>query len=148
MSMFLDLPYLFFVGSVLGWILELVFRKFFSAANPGHKWINPGFCVGPYVPLYGSGLCILYLLAILGEATGVENTAVGRTLLFLGMAVSMTVIEYIAGIALLRWMKLRLWDYSMRWGNIQGLICPLFYSFGQFLGRYTISSRTLAFLPR
>lgn len=134
MSMFLVLAYLFFVGSVLGWILELVFRKFFSAANPGHKWINPGFCVGPYVPLYGSGLCILYLLAILGEATGVENTAVGRTLLFLGMAVSMTVIEYIAGIALLRWMKLRLWDYSMRWGNIQGLICPLFSFFWAILG--------------
>ena len=51
MSMFLTLAYLFFIGSVLGWCLELVFRKFFSSANPEHKWINPGFCVGPYVPL-------------------------------------------------------------------------------------------------
>ena len=66
MSMFLTLAYLFFIGAVLGWCLELVFRKFFSSANPEHKWINPGFCVGPYVPLYGFGLCILYLWALWG----------------------------------------------------------------------------------
>lgn len=134
MSLFLILAYLFFIGSLLGWVLELFFRKFFSSGNPEHKWINPGFCVGPYVPLYGSGLCILYLLAVMGEATGIEDTIVGRTLLFLGMAISMTLIEYIAGIALLKWMKLRLWDYSMRWGNIQGLICPLFSFFWAVLG--------------
>lgn len=134
MSMFLTLAYLFFLGSLFGWVLELFFRKFFSAANPEHKWINPGFCVGPYVPLYGSGLCILYLLAYMGDVTGIEDTASGRALLFAGMAVSMTLIEYIAGIALLKWMKLRLWDYSMQWGNIQGLICPLFSFFWAVLG--------------
>ncbi|MBE6909575.1 MAG: hypothetical protein E7474_08425 [Ruminococcaceae bacterium] len=134
MSMFLTLAYLFFLGSLFGWVLELFFRKFFSAANPEHKWINPGFCVGPYVPLYGSGLCILYLLAYMGDVTGVEDTVSGRALLFAGMAVSMTLIEYIAGIALLKWMKLRLWDYSMQRGNIQGLICPLFSFFWAVLG--------------
>ena len=55
-------------------------------------------------------------------------------MLFVGMAVSMTVIEYIAGVCLLRWMKLRLWDYSRLWGNIQGLICPLFSFFWAALG--------------
>lgn len=48
---------------------ELLYRRFLSGANPERKWINPGFCVGPYVPLYGSGLCILYLLASIGEKT-------------------------------------------------------------------------------
>ena len=134
MNVFLTLAYLFFIGSVLGWCLELVFRKFFSGSNPEHKWINPGFCTGPYVPLYGCGLCILYLLATLGDATGMEDTVGGKALLFLGMAVSMTAIEYIAGIALLKWMKLRLWDYSKCWGNIQGLICPLFSFFWALLG--------------
>ena len=38
----------------------------------------------------------------------------------------MTLIEYIAGILLLKLMSLRLWDYSRRPGNINGLICPLF----------------------
>ncbi len=60
MNLFLTIAYLFFIGSVLGWCLKLVFRKFFSAANPEHKWINPGFCVGPYLPIYGFGLCVLF----------------------------------------------------------------------------------------
>ena len=38
----------------------------------------------------------------------------------------MTVIEYIAGILCLKVMKVRLWDYSNEWGNIQGIICPKF----------------------
>ena len=65
MNKFLILAFLFFVGSTFGWILEVFFRKFFSRNNPEHKWINPGFCTGPYLPLYGSGLCVLYLIASL-----------------------------------------------------------------------------------
>lgn len=63
MNIFLTLAFLFFIGATLGWVLELLFRRFFSSANPERKWINPGFCVGPYLPLYGCGLCFLYLIA-------------------------------------------------------------------------------------
>ena len=125
MNVFLTLAYLFFIGSSLGWVLELFFRRFISKANPERKWINPGFCVGPYVPLYGFGLCILYLLASLGDARGVDTVG-ARLLLFGGMALCMTGIEYIAGIMCLKLMRVRLWDYSSNWGNIQGIICPLF----------------------
>ena len=65
LGIFLTLAFLFFIGSVFGWVLELFFRRFISANNPERKWINPGFCVGPYLPLYGSGLCILFLIASL-----------------------------------------------------------------------------------
>lgn len=126
MSMFLTLAYLFFIGSVFGWILELFFRRYISQANPDRRWINPGFCVGPYVPLYGSGLCILYLLALWGQTTGLTDTRSTRAIMFLCMALSMTAIEYLAGILCLKWMKLRLWDYSNEWANLQGLICPKF----------------------
>ena len=116
MSILLTLADLFFIGSVSGWCLELVFRKFFSSANPEHKWINPGFCIGPYVPLYGFGLCILYLLASIGDLSGIADSIWGKALLFLGMAVSMTLIEYIAGIMLLKGATLRpflmFWDSS------------------------------------
>ena len=88
MNLFLTLAYLFFIGSVLGWVLELFYRRFISGANPERKWINPGFCVGPYVPLYGFGLCILFVLAYIGDAHEV-NTTGGKLLMFLGMAVSM-----------------------------------------------------------
>ena len=102
MNIFLALAYLFFIGAVFGWVLEVFFRKFFSSANPEHRWINPGFCVGPYIPLYGCGLCILFLLATLGSWHGMDSSIGGKALLFFGMAVSMTLIEYIAGIMLLR----------------------------------------------
>ena len=125
MNLFLTLAYLFFIGSVLGWVLDLFYRRFISGANPERKWINPGFCVGPYVPLYGFGLCILFVLAAIGDAHGV-HTVGDKLLLFLGMSVSMTAIEYIAGIMSLKIMHVRLWDYSNQWGNIQGLICPQF----------------------
>ena len=134
MNLALVLAYLFFLGSVFGWVLELFFRKFFSGSNPEHKWINPGFCVGPYLPLYGSGLCVLYLLAAAGGHYGLESSPSGRALLFLGMAVSMTLIEYIAGLISVKIFKVRLWDYSKCWGNIQGLICPLFSFFWAVLG--------------
>ena len=45
------------------------------------------------------------------------------------MALAMTALEYIAGLMSLKVMHLRLWDYSHCWGNIQGLICPLFTFF-------------------
>ena len=94
MNLFLTLAFLFFIGSVFGWVLELFFRKFFSGSNPEHKWINPGFCTGPYLPIYGFGLCALYLLARVGNATGLDNSLHGKAVLFVGMAVSMTLIEY------------------------------------------------------
>lgn len=121
MSLFLILAYLFFIGSLFGWVLELFYRRFLSDANPERKWINPGFCVGPYVPLYGFGLCILYLLATMERVFGMH-----KPFLFFLMAVCMTLIEYLAGLLSLKWMKIRLWDYSNEWGNLQGLICPKF----------------------
>ena len=134
MNLFLVLAFLFFVGSVMGWGLEVVFRRFFSSANPERKWINPGFCTGPYLPLYGSGLCILYLIAGLEKYMSVPDPLWNKLLLFAGMAVCMTLIEYIAGILSLRVMKVRLWDYSKQWGNIQGIICPKFSLVWALLG--------------
>ncbi|MBQ3265747.1 MAG: putative ABC transporter permease [Ruminococcus sp.] len=124
--MLLKLAFLFFIGSVAGWVLELLFRRFFSSANPERKWINPGFCTGPYLPLYGSGLCLLYLIASTEELHLIQDPAWNRVLLFFFAAVCMTVIEYISGILALRVMKVRLWDYTGEWGNIQGIICPKF----------------------
>ncbi len=134
MGMFLTLAFLFFIGSVFGWVLELFFRRFLSAANPERKWINPGFCTGPYLPLYGSGLCILYLIAVLEDFDWIADPRWERVVLFLSMAVCMTLIEYIAGILMIRVAKVRLWDYSDQWGNIQGIICPKFSFFWAVLG--------------
>ena len=126
MSIFLVLAFLVFVGALFGWVLELFFRKFFSAANPERKWINPGFCTGPYIPLYGFGLCLMYLLASLDRLNITGNPIGDKVLLFTAMAVCMTVIEYIAGVMCIKLMNVRLWDYSGEWANLDGIICPKF----------------------
>ena len=98
MNIFLKLAFLFFIGSVIGWVIELIFRKYFAVENKEHKWINPGFCVGPYLPLYGFGLCLLYLIASLEQYSIIKNPILNKAVLFVVMAVCMTAIEYIAGI--------------------------------------------------
>ena len=126
MGMFLKLAFLFFIGSVFGWVLELFFRRFISSANPERKWINPGFCTGPYVPLYGCGLCVLYLLALLDERQFIADPTLNRICTFVFMAFAMTSIEYAVGVVCCKVTKVRLWDYSNEWGNLQGVICPKF----------------------
>lgn len=134
MNLFLTLAFLFFVGSLSGWCLEVVFRKFFSSSNPEHRWINPGFCTGPYLPIYGFGLCGLYLIARLENEVAIENPFWRQVVMLLMMAGAMTAIEYLAGLFCLKVAKVRLWDYSDLWGNVQGIICPLFSCFWAILG--------------
>lgn len=131
MSIFLTLAFLFFIGSALGWVLELLFR---NLTNRNKKWVNPGFCTGPYLPIYGFGLCTLYLLASLEKFDLAADPFWNKIMLFAAMAVCMTLIEYIAGIFCLKVLKVRLWDYSDLWGNIHGVICPLFSFFWAVLG--------------
>lgn len=135
MNKFLTLAFLFFIGSVLGWVLELFYRNLHGRRKKSNKkWVNPGFCTGPYVPLYGFGLCALYLLASLEKYQFIENPIANKVVLFLTMAVCMTLIEYVAGIFCLKVLKVRLWDYSDSWGNIQGIICPAFSAAWAALG--------------
>jgi len=126
MSLFLMLAFVFFVGSTIGWIIELFFRKFLSINNPEKKWINPGFCAGPYLPIYGFGLCIMYLFASAEKYQLIPNPVYNRVLMFTLAAISATILEYAAGIICLKIFKVRLWDYSKEPGNIQGIICPRF----------------------
>lgn len=115
--------FLFFMGSIIGWCIEVLFRRFFTAK----KWINPGFLTGPYLPLYGFGTVGLFSISLIPINTG--YAALDAVIIIAIMGVAMTLIEYIAGLIFIKGMKLRLWDYSMRWGNIQGIICPLFSFF-------------------
>lgn len=124
MSKIMILCLLFACGSILGWVLELFFRRFATS----HRWINTGFLVGPYLPLYGFGVAILFILSyyirldLLFDISKTANTI----LVIIIMSVTMTIIEYIAGIIFIKGMGIKLWDYSDRWGNFQGIICPLF----------------------
>lgn len=127
----LILAYLFFIGACFGWVLELFYRNLRSRSK---VWINPGFCTGPYVPIYGFGLCGLYLLASLEQYGIIADPFWNKAALFLAMAVGMTAIEYIAGVFCLKFLKVRLWDYSDQKWNVQGIICPQFSAAWAILG--------------
>ena len=125
-SFVLTIIFLFMIGSTSGWVLELLFRRFFSSANKEKKWINPGFLVGPCLPLYGFGLIALYILSLLPFMEK-ATTSVGRVIVsVIVMGAVMTLIELIAGIIFISGLHVKLWDYKDRWGNYKGIICPLF----------------------
>lgn len=139
----LEYIYLFIIGSFLGWIGEILFRRFVSMK----KWINPGFLKGPCIPLYGFGLCALHAISELcfyyltKEGTypnmyGISYsnvTPIGSIdfiyvsiIAILLIGVGLTLIEYIAGLIFIKGFHIKLWDYSKLKGNIQGIICPQF----------------------
>ena len=135
-QIFLIVLYLFFFGGVGGWVLELFFRRFFSGANPERKWLNPGFLFGPCLPLYGFGTVLLFVLSELDHTLfgSFSGTFWYYPVMFVVMALAMTLLEYIVGLVSFKGFHLRLWDYSKLWGNIQGIICPLFSFFWAILG--------------
>ena len=111
---------LFVIGSLFGWIIELLFRRFVSQK----KWMNPGFLVGPYLPIYGFGVTILYAVSNIPLGTTIEAVDIIIKIILIG--VMMTLIEFIAGLIFIKGFKIKLWDYSNRKGNILGIICPSF----------------------
>lgn len=128
MNIALVVAFLFYIGSSFGWILELFYRRLIAK-----KWINPGFLTGPYLPIYGIGLCMLFGLSFV-DMSFVENPILQNILLLIFMGIVMTIIEYVAGVIFIKGLKVKLWDYSNMWGNIQGIICPLYTFLWSILG--------------
>lgn len=133
MELLMVLLFLFAIGSMTGWFIELFYRRF-TRENLERNWLNPGFLVGPCLPLYGFGLCALYILSGLDQLNLVNNQIAERIILFILMAVVMTIIEYIAGIIFIKKMKVELWDYSDEWCNLQGIICVKYSVIWAILG--------------
>ncbi len=112
--------FLFILGGSLGWLCELIFRRIVH-----HKWINPGFLVGPCLPLYASGVLLLYGMCEL-PMPHIGSEILQTVIRIVIISVSLTAIEYVTGLVFTRVYRVRLWDYSDRPGNIDGIICPLF----------------------
>lgn len=128
MKTFITLCLLFIVGGTCGWAIELFFRRFVHK-----KWVNPGFLVGPCLPLYGTGVVFLYIICSF-DYSFIANE-VWRTVFVIALiTVVMTLVEYVTGLIFIVGLKVKLWDYSKRPGNIQGIICPLFTFFWGVIG--------------
>lgn len=115
MNLISNFLFLFFLGSTVGWIIELFYRRII------HKeWNNPGFLHGPYLPIYGFGLSLLTLIYYV-----FDKYSLPPYLTIITMTAFMILIELIAGLMFYNTPK-KLWDYSNEWGNYKGVICPLY----------------------
>ena len=101
---------LFFSYAVLGWCME-VSAKFVQF----RRFINRGFLIGPYCPIYGVGALMITLL--------LKRYAGDPPALFaMGMIVC-SVLEYFTSWAMEKLFHARWWDYSTKRFNINGRIC-------------------------
>ncbi len=111
-----------------GWCLEVGYR---SIRNK--RLINPGFMLGPALPIYGSGCLIMYLIYSY-SIPGINNKWINFAIEAIICGIIMTIIEFLAGLISLKVYHNRLWDYSDRKGNIMGLVCPTFSIIWTLLG--------------
>ena len=102
--------WIFLIYSFGGWFMESV-----GGIIKLKKFVNRGFLIGPYCPVYGTGVVLLSIL--LGKY---ENDLV--TLFFLSMLVCGT-LEYFTSYIMEKWFNARWWDYSKNKFNINGRIC-------------------------
>lgn len=101
---------LFLIYSFLGWCMEvcgnLIQRK---------KFVNRGFLLGPYCPIYGCGAILITLLL----STFKDNPI----LLFLMAILICGILEYLTSFFMEKIFHLRWWDYSNKKININGRVC-------------------------
>ena len=101
---------LFLTYSFIGWVIE-IFDIYFLTK----KWINRGFLIGPYCPIYGFGGILMTLLL---------NKYVNDPLvLFIMAMVICSILEYSTSFIMEKIFKARWWDYSNNKFNINGRIC-------------------------
>ncbi len=101
---------LFIIYSVLGWIMECILNIIQK-----HKFVNRGFLIGPYCPIYGFGVVIVSLL--------LTRASKHIIILFLLSSVICGTLEYLTSYFMEKIFKARWWDYSNKKFNINGRIC-------------------------
>ena len=100
---------LFWIYSILGWCMETIY-----VSTLNKRFINRGFFLGPYCPIYGTGGVLLLLISKYQE----EPLTV-----FLLSIVICSIVEYLTSYFLELIYRVRWWDYSNRMFNINGRIC-------------------------
>lgn len=102
--------YLFMIYSFIGWFIEVVDNKI-----EDKKFVNRGFLIGPYCPIYGAGGVLIMLIL----KKYMDDTLV----LFILSVVLCASLEYLGSFLMEKLFKIRWWDYSYYRFNINGRIC-------------------------
>ena len=102
---------IFYISSILGYIYELILCYYYTG-----EFFSHGFLKGPWLPIYGIGSLLILLI----------NKYKDKPLIIFILSFLITgFLEYTFGLFLLKVFKMRLWDYTGRLFNIDGLVCFL-----------------------
>ena len=118
----------FILYAFLGWSIE-VFLGFIRHK----KFINRGFLIGPYCPIYGFGMLLIVFL--------LKNYTDSPLSLFILSMVICLVLEYLTSYFMELIFKARWWDYSSKKFNINGRVCleyAIFFGIGGTFIMYVV----------
>ena len=101
---------LFITYAFLGWCIEVIGKLIEQK-----KFINRGFLIGPYCPIYGVGALLITFL--LKKYTG------DPIVLFIMAIVVCGILEYLTSYFMEKIFHARWWDYSQKKFNINGRVC-------------------------
>ena len=101
---------LFIVYSFLGWLMEVINARFTLK-----RFVNRGFLIGPYCPIYGCGAILITILL-----TRYKNNPV---IFFLMSILLCGTLEFLTSYVMEKFFHLRWWDYSNKKFNIDGRVC-------------------------
>ena len=100
---------LFILYSIFGWICEE-----FATYDKEKGFINRGFLIGPYCPIYGASALIMIILL---------NRFSNPYVIFILSLIICTTVEYLASYFMELIFNARWWDYSKKRFNIDGRVC-------------------------
>lgn len=101
---------LFMTYSILGWMLEVTCKLI-----QYKRFINRGFLIGPYCPIYGYGAILITLL--LRKIQDRSHNTICNDIVLCGT------LEYLTSYFMEKIFKARWWDYSKRKFNLNGRVC-------------------------
>lgn len=104
------LGYYFFIYSLLGWLMESTINTIRQKT-----FVNRGFLVGPYCPIYGVGMCFIYLTCL--------PYITSLPFVFFNGLFFATLLEYLTGYVMEKLFHAKWWDYSHFKYNLHGYIC-------------------------
>lgn len=101
---------LYYIYSVAGWIMETV-----SVSIQKRKFVDRGFLVGPYCPIYGTGVVAITVL--------LKKYSDDVVATFFMSIIICGILEYMTSYFMEKIFKARWWDYTNRKFNINGRVC-------------------------
>lgn len=101
---------LYYIYSVAGWIMETV-----SVSIQKRKFVDRGFLIGPYCPIYGTGVVAITVL--------LKKYSDDVVATFFMSIIICGILEYMTSYFMEKIFKARWWDYTNRKFNINGRVC-------------------------